>query len=161
LSLIAAQVVVYGSWWAWDGGQSLGPRFLVPAIPLAALLVTPVLERARWRPILIALGILGVSVQILCNLANPNDVFYETVNLQSVALPAMTGQLGLSIPATLWTAYTRHVIVSLLLRSLLPHEPFFRAILFAGLVTLVAGFLVLTTRRIPSETANTLSASTA
>ncbi|HLY28986.1 MAG TPA: glycosyltransferase family 39 protein [Aggregatilineales bacterium] len=129
-ALILAQVGIYGAWWAWDGGQSLGPRFLIPAIPLAALLVAPVIERPRWRPILIALAVVGFAVQVLSNLANPNDVFYETVNRQGLSLSDVNWQFSASIPANLWTAYTRHDIDSLILRYLPPHDPVLKAVLF-------------------------------
>lgn len=131
LSLILAQVAVYGAWWAWDGGQSLGPRFLIPAVPLATLLIAPVVERVRWRPVLIGLAAFGFMLQILCNLANPNDVFYETAQQQNVSLSMVNWQPTLSIPANLWAAYSRHDIDALLLRYVLPHDSVVRAILFA------------------------------
>jgi Dolichyl-phosphate-mannose-protein mannosyltransferase len=142
LGLIFAQVGIYSAWWAWDGGASLGPRFLVPAIPLGMLLVAPVVERPRWRGALVGLAVLGFGVQVLCNLANPNDVFYETVDQHHVTLSAVNWQIGESIPANLWNAYSRHQIDSLVFRYLPPRDPVAKAILFAAVSALLAGAMV-------------------
>ncbi len=148
VGLILAQVGIYSVWWAWDGGASLGPRFLVPAIPLAILLVTPILERPHWRPALLALALLGFGVQVLCNLANPNDVFYETVDQHGVTLSAVNWQLQESIPANLWVAYSRHQIDSLIFRYVPPHEPVAKAGLFAATATLVVGAMLWCARQL-------------
>ncbi len=151
VSLILAQYALYGAWWAWDGGQSLGPRFLIPAIPMMALFLAPVIERVRWRPILIALAVIGFGVQIFCNLANPNDVFYETVNQQGVTLEVVNWQPAYSIPATLWTAYSRHDIDSLILRYVLPRQSVIRAILFAAISALLVAGLLWLARQSPGN----------
>ncbi|MDX2140700.1 MAG: hypothetical protein SF123_21635 [Chloroflexota bacterium] len=69
LALIIAQIATYASWWSWDGGIAWGPRFLLPVLPLMALCLAPVVERAfaraAWRVVLIALTILSIGVQIL------------------------------------------------------------------------------------------------
>jgi hypothetical protein len=101
VALILVQVGLYGAWWAWDGGQSLGPRFLIPALPLATLLIAPAFDRHRWRLALIGLAVLSFAMQIACNLANPNDVFYETVSRQNIPLSAVNWQISPSIPANL------------------------------------------------------------
>jgi hypothetical protein len=54
----------------WFGGQSWGPRFLVPVVPLLILATLPALDkllntrRHKWRIVLILLVIIGVIVQI-------------------------------------------------------------------------------------------------
>jgi len=151
MSLILAQYALYGAWWAWDGGQSLGPRFLVPAIPLMALFVAPVIERVRWRPVLTGLAIIGFGIQVLCNLANPNDIFFETVNQQGITLEAVNWQLAYSIPATLWTAYSLHDLDSLVLRYVLPRQPVIRALLFTLIMALLVGGMLWLARYLPTE----------
>lgn len=64
-------VLVYAKWYLWSGGYAWGPRFLVPIVPLLALLVAPLLEPdARpqpappggWRGLLWFTGLLGFLV---------------------------------------------------------------------------------------------------
>lgn len=66
-------LLVYGKWYMWHGGYSWGPRFLVPLLPLLALLVGPAWEqlvrrrtwgRAGQAGVLILLA-LSVAVQAL------------------------------------------------------------------------------------------------
>ena len=53
----------YGMWWAWDGGWSWGPRFLVPLIPLSALPLIMLPEKRAWRGIAAALILAGIVIQ--------------------------------------------------------------------------------------------------
>ncbi|MBW4436665.1 MAG: phospholipid carrier-dependent glycosyltransferase [Pleurocapsa minor GSE-CHR-MK-17-07R] len=53
--LIALQAVLFASWWSWSGGVVWGTRFMLPALPLAMLLVAPVIAWAgRSRAVLAA-----------------------------------------------------------------------------------------------------------
>lgn len=42
-------LLLYGKWYMWHGGYSWGPRFLVPLVPLLALLIGPVWDRMVYR----------------------------------------------------------------------------------------------------------------
>jgi hypothetical protein len=53
----------YGMWWAWDGGWSWGPRFLVPLIPLSCLPLMMLPEKRVWRGIAAALILAGIVIQ--------------------------------------------------------------------------------------------------
>lgn len=77
IGLILVPTVLYATWWAWEGGGALGARFLVPAIPLAVVLCTPFVDRLGWRRALIASGVTGFGVQVLCNRVTPTKVFEE------------------------------------------------------------------------------------
>jgi hypothetical protein len=61
-----AALVVYGKFEHWAGDGSFGPRYLVPFLPLAMLVVAMALDgAARGRRIAIrALGVLGFLVQL-------------------------------------------------------------------------------------------------
>lgn len=51
LALIVVQFVAFAGWWSWHGGIVWGPRFVLPAIPLAVLFLLPVVEtswKKRW-----------------------------------------------------------------------------------------------------------------
>ena len=53
----------YGMWWAWDGGWSWGPRFVVPLIPLSCLPLTMLPQERAWRGIAAALIVCGIVIQ--------------------------------------------------------------------------------------------------
>jgi hypothetical protein len=53
----------YGTWWAWDGGWSWGPRFLVPLIPLSGLPLIMLPEKRTWRRVAAALILAGIVIQ--------------------------------------------------------------------------------------------------
>ncbi len=64
-ALTAMQLATYSSWWAWEGGEIWGPRFLVSTHALLLIGLLPWIDEAlpRW-PLLIAIG-LGFMVQII------------------------------------------------------------------------------------------------
>jgi hypothetical protein len=87
LGLFLLRSVFFGRYWAWEGGATWGPRHLVPLIPL---LLVPVafLPRKRWVEVAaIALGIVGVMIQVLGQLV-PYGLYYGTV------VPQLMAQLG-------------------------------------------------------------------
>jgi hypothetical protein len=51
ISLLIARVLFYAKWWSWYGGDTWGPRFMVPALPAFALLTADALGRWWRRPI--------------------------------------------------------------------------------------------------------------
>ncbi len=60
VGVLAAHLGLYASWFVWHGGHCWGPRFLVPTLPLLALVLAPALVwtgRSRWR-----MALLGVLV---------------------------------------------------------------------------------------------------
>ena len=57
-------LIVYGMWWAWDGGWCWGPRLLIPLMPLSCLPLTVLPEGRWWRVALIGLVALGIAVQV-------------------------------------------------------------------------------------------------
>ncbi len=67
----ASYVLLYGRWFFWHAGYSWGPRFLVPIVPFAVILMAPLMERLSGKERLafailclvsVAIQILGVSV---------------------------------------------------------------------------------------------------
>jgi hypothetical protein len=79
IAIIVSQFAVYASWWSWHGGVVWGPRFLVPVLPLMALLVAPIIEAAalrRWMRIgLGTLVIFSLGVQLLGILLSPYSFY--------------------------------------------------------------------------------------
>jgi hypothetical protein len=45
LALTLIQLIAFAGWWSWHGGIVWGPRFLIPATPLIALMLAPLIER--------------------------------------------------------------------------------------------------------------------
>ncbi len=65
----------------WSGGWGWGPRYMLPMVPLAMLLVLPVIERlpsaSRWQRIAFAaVGIVSVAIQLI-GIALPYTDFYN------------------------------------------------------------------------------------
>lgn len=73
-----AALAFYGSWWAWDGGWSWGPRFVVPLLPLSCLPLGLLPDRRRWRGTLAALALAGIAIQGLAVLTDITP-HYEAV----------------------------------------------------------------------------------
>ncbi len=57
-------LIFYGAWWAWHGGWSWGPRFLVPLIPLSMLPLIVLPDGWRWRVALAVLILAGTLIQM-------------------------------------------------------------------------------------------------
>jgi hypothetical protein len=75
LGLLIIQMMVYGAWHTWGGGESWGPRFLAPMTGILLLLLLPLIEqtlspehskkRALWRGVLITFCLISLFLQIL------------------------------------------------------------------------------------------------
>lgn len=52
LTLLGLRLLFYARWWSWYGGESWGPRFMVPALPAFAPLVAAAIARWWKRPLL-------------------------------------------------------------------------------------------------------------
>jgi len=64
-AVFVSLLVVYSKWWAY-WGMSWGPRFLVPALPLIALMLLPAVESGGWsRGALVAASLAGIAVQTI------------------------------------------------------------------------------------------------
>jgi len=79
LAAAGVALVFYGSWWAWGGGWSWSPRFLVPLIPLWMLPAGEVLRGSRlvWGVALagLAVGFVGAFTDV-----NRHYARYDVVN---------------------------------------------------------------------------------
>ena len=73
-------LVYYSSWWAWHGGWSWGPRFLVPTLPFLVLPLGVLLQERRWaRWAMVGLAAASVGVQLLGALVDFNAYIGEIV----------------------------------------------------------------------------------
>jgi hypothetical protein len=67
LLVSASYVLLYGRWFFWHAGYAWGPRFLVPIVPLAVILMAPLVEKLSGEGWLAfaALCLVSVAIQIL------------------------------------------------------------------------------------------------
>jgi hypothetical protein len=85
--LFLLRTVFYARYWAWEGGATWGPRYLVPLLPLL-LVPLAFLPQKKWIAAgTIALGCVGVMIQVLGQLV-PYGLYYGTV------VPQLMTQLG-------------------------------------------------------------------
>jgi hypothetical protein len=87
LGLFLLRSAFYGRYWAWEGGATWGPRYLIPLIPL---LVVPIafLPKTKWLEVgTLALGSVGMMIQVLGQLV-PYGLYYGTM------VPQLMTQLG-------------------------------------------------------------------
>jgi hypothetical protein len=90
--LVGARLLFYASWWGWDGGDSWGPRFLVPVLPLLILPLVFVPRRVALRPAISVLAAISIAIEVLGQLVS----YYTFALLAVVKLPP-----GSSLPACL------------------------------------------------------------
>jgi hypothetical protein len=66
-AILSITLLYYGAWWAFYGGYSWGPRFLVPLLPFGVLALGVLLQKSRTWVVLIFCGLfpLAVFVQML------------------------------------------------------------------------------------------------
>jgi len=97
-TLFIVQLAIYASWWAWDGGWTWGPRFLVSTQPLLILGLSPWLNRPKQSWLLLALATLGYFIQMIGVATDPINYLgmthfsYEQTLFTPVASP-IWGQL--------------------------------------------------------------------
>jgi len=78
LAAAATQLLFYALRSTWWGNWCWGPRYLVPVLPLLAVLAAPAVEDARWRPWAWALAGLGV-VSAWAGLVVYNGLYQDLV----------------------------------------------------------------------------------
>jgi hypothetical protein len=63
VGVFATYFVLYSKWWAY-WGMGWGPRFLIPTVPLLALMLLPWIARRGWRrTLVVATLVIGIPVQ--------------------------------------------------------------------------------------------------
>jgi 4-amino-4-deoxy-L-arabinose transferase-like glycosyltransferase len=67
LLVSASYVLLYSRWFFWHAGYAWGPRFLVPILPFAVILMAPLVEKLSGKGWLAfaALCLVSVAIQIL------------------------------------------------------------------------------------------------
>jgi hypothetical protein len=67
LLVSASYVLLYGRWFFWHAGYAWGPRFLVPIVPFAVILMAPLIEKLSGKGWLAfaSLCLVSVAIQML------------------------------------------------------------------------------------------------
>lgn len=64
-SLVMVNLIVHSAWWAWEGGQTWGPRFLLPLIPLSVVPFATLLDRKVFIAAVSMLFAAGFAINLL------------------------------------------------------------------------------------------------
>lgn len=62
--MVLTIALMFAGWWSWDGGVVWGPRFMIPAIPLLAVCLAPVLEAAAAQRRFVLRTVLAVFLTL-------------------------------------------------------------------------------------------------
>jgi hypothetical protein len=110
---LAGMVLVYGSWWAWYGGVSWGPRFLVFASLPASLLLAAHIRRPprRLLALSLVLAVLALSVWVGIDGQVFGRFHQDVCSANHYALESVCWY----VPefSVLWTPFVFHATVSL------------------------------------------------
>jgi 4-amino-4-deoxy-L-arabinose transferase-like glycosyltransferase len=111
LSIVAVYFLFAISYYAWDGGYSLGPRHFIPALPFLVLPIASVLKRRGWvRNLSVTLIGLSIVIVTLATAVYPlNDPRFDAPLTERV-LPLIVGiQPDAAHPAlpfpTIWSGF--------------------------------------------------------
>lgn len=75
-ALITVNLIIHSAWWAWEGGQTWGPRFLLPLIPLSVVPFASLLDRKAFTAAASLLFAAGFAVNLLGVLQNSGGFHY-------------------------------------------------------------------------------------
>lgn len=113
-ALVAYFVLTNAAFNYWDGGSALGPRHILPIVPLLA--VPMLAATALWRPLWIVLGAISIAVNLVATAVNPLPSRIIRDPVGSYLFPLfLTGRLPASIPPEplwSWKVMLGHVSVS-------------------------------------------------
>lgn len=82
-SLILVNLVFYSAWWAWEGGDSWGPRFLLPLVPLSIVPLAEVMGKRLMNLAAALLFATGFLVNLIGVVQDPAG--YNYIVLKSTA----------------------------------------------------------------------------
>jgi hypothetical protein len=85
--LVVLRLLFFARWWDWQGGATWGPRYLVPLVPLM-LVPVAFLPAGWWRKAALALGAVGVGIELLDQLV-PYGLYYGAI------VPQLAARLGI------------------------------------------------------------------
>jgi hypothetical protein len=92
-TMTVVRVLFYARWWSWYGGDSWGPRFMVPVLPAFAPSIADAIGRWRRNPIVYAPIVLSVAMSVVGLLVAIHAIPFAYGQAPSdVTLPAPTSK---------------------------------------------------------------------
>lgn len=85
-------LLLYSSWWAWQGGLSWGPRFLLPVIGALLVLAAPALDRPALKKAAVLLAMAGFVINGSGALIH--DKIYMNAIASGLQAAGLEGQSG-------------------------------------------------------------------
>lgn len=98
-------ILVYSKWYLWSGGFAWGPRFLVPILPLLALMTAPIFDMGnRWVRAWWGLAGLGFALNLIGVLYDFNlyQAWLDSLGLPLFAWETFVNPTYAQIPNLLW-----------------------------------------------------------
>jgi hypothetical protein len=77
-ALVVVRLLVYGRWWAWEGGTTWGPRYLIPVIGVMLIPLAFVPAARMTQILMIVYSTIGVAIEGLGQLV-PFGLYYGPV----------------------------------------------------------------------------------
>ena len=74
--MVITNLLIYSAWWAWEGGDSWGPRFLLPMIPVSIIPFATIVHQRFLKTAVILLFVAGFFVNSLSILQDPGGYNY-------------------------------------------------------------------------------------
>jgi hypothetical protein len=80
---------------SWGGGHSVGPRFMIPMLPFAVILIAALTDRAKLGWILLPLGLVSAAVMLAATAVDPRVPYtYHDPILQLFLRNYLTGRFA-------------------------------------------------------------------
>ncbi|MEP7199296.1 MAG: glycosyltransferase family 39 protein [Chloroflexota bacterium] len=95
VGIFLANLLLYSMWWAWQGGLSWGPRFLVPFVGLLLVPIVFLLDRPALQVAALILMIFGFGINALGMIVDVKA--YRAAVDSGLSAAQMTGKLGSDI----------------------------------------------------------------
>jgi hypothetical protein len=140
---VMTTAVAYSSYGSWYGGQSWGPRFLVPAVPLIMLAIAPLWDATKQRWLRACyLGVLAVSLVIQLGVVTADwwsgyEPLFETGPNPEDNAGLQPANILLSPPLAQLRAWGMNIVDLLWFHPLRQTEPAFSPWLALGLIVAV------------------------
>ena len=104
ITLLVGNVLLFGKWFMWHGGDCWGPRFLVPLLPLLVMPLIETSKNPRLHIPALALTLIGFTIQ-LPGVFVPFGLYRELLETKGIPIYATESffNLGLSPLVLSWS----------------------------------------------------------
>lgn len=82
-ALFIVNLTLYSAWWAWEGADTWGPRFLLPLVPAAVAPLAAIMDRTLSKALIAALFVAGFMATFIAVFVDASA--YNYIVLKSTA----------------------------------------------------------------------------